>query len=171
MKPISFILLIFASSLNYGIEVFGQEKVNVSTGLGVPELLNVGVRYQLQQTEIGFSVGSFPLDDQRIISFSGDFFYHFRSLSKLSERRLWYGRLGLNYLRNESEIVIDHFVFLNLRIGRDINISRKMGIKIDAGPTIELFKKTISKGSFQDFSTGPLNKISLGIGIELFYRI
>ena len=41
-----------------------QEKVNLSAGFGLPDLLNLGVRYQLEQTQLGLSVGSFPAEDK-----------------------------------------------------------------------------------------------------------
>src|SRR6478735_1147570 len=112
---------------------FGQEKVNISAGVGFAEFLNVGVRYQLKQAQIGISLGSLPRKEGSLISVSGDYYGHFAGSSKLSNRRPWYGRAGLNYIRDEDSTHNDKYVYLNFRFGRDINISKKLGIQIDAG--------------------------------------
>lgn len=165
------LMLLSIFSFFYGNQVCGQEKVNISVGIGLPELLNVGVRYQLEQAQIGIGFGSMPLKDESLISVSGDLYYHFGGLSELSNRRPWYGRIGLNYLREETETFIDKILYLNLRIGRDFNISKKIGIEIDAGAIFQLFndetRKQPSNGWNFDFEFPVLP--SFGIG--LFYRL
>ena len=52
----------------------GQEKVSISAGIGIPELLNVGVQYQLNQVQLGLSIGSMPIKDESLFSISGDVF-------------------------------------------------------------------------------------------------
>ena len=44
----------------YCVEIYGQGKVNISVGFGVPELIHVGLHKQLNQTQIGFSIGFIP---------------------------------------------------------------------------------------------------------------
>src|SRR5688572_987480 len=126
---------------------FGQEKVNISVGLGLPELLNMSVRYQLKQTQLGVGLGFIPKPkgEESIISVSADVYYHFAGLSKLSNRRPWYGRIGLDYLKEEDEFSIEQYVYLNLRFGRDYNLSKKFGIQIDAGFIYQLYDETIRK--------------------------
>lgn len=41
-------LILFLGNL----PAFGQEKINFSAGFGLPDLLNVGVCYQLNQSQI-----------------------------------------------------------------------------------------------------------------------
>ena len=38
----------------------GQEKVNVSVGAGFLETLNIGLRYQINQSQLGLSIGTWP---------------------------------------------------------------------------------------------------------------
>ena len=147
----------------------GQEKLNITAGIGTPELLNVGLRLQLDQTQIGLSVGSLPLNDESIISFSGDVYYHFAGSSILSERKPWYARTGLTYLRHETNTFIDKYVYLNIRMGRDFHISEKFGVNMDVGISFELYNDRTqiepSNGWRFDFPVLP------SLGIAFFYRI
>ena len=170
VKPLFHILLIVTLLISYGHQVFGQEKVNISTGIGIPELLNIGVRYQYKQTQIGFSIGSMPLGlSEKIISISSDIYYHFGGFTELSNRRPWYGRIGLNYLRDEDKYLIDKYVYLNSRIGRDFNISNKIGVEIGVGAIFQLSNEEIRKKPSSGFDFEFPVIPSLGVG--LFYRL
>jgi len=152
-------IIILQSSIN---QLFGQEKVNITAGAGFLEALNLGVRFQHKQTQFGFSLGTFPIEDESFFSVSSDFFYHFGGLSDLSERRPWYSRAGLNYSRDEKSAFVDKLLYLNLRFGRDLNISRRIGIAIDAGIGIRILSD-IESG--WDFPVMP------NFGLVLFYRL
>lgn len=64
-------------------------------------------------------------------------------------------------------------MYLNLRIGRDFNISHKVGIEIDVGAIFQLSKDGIrndlSSVSNLDWDTAVPVLYSIGIGV--FYRI
>lgn len=83
------ILAIFVLSVGFSHQGFGQRKVTVSTGIGLPELLNIGVRYQINQTQIGMNVGTWgmPTKDENILSILGDIRCHFGRPTILSSRR------------------------------------------------------------------------------------
>ncbi len=149
----------------------GQEKINISAGFGLPELLNAGVRFHANQTQIGFSVGSVPVSDEKNLSISGDIFYHFAGSSEYSNRRPWYFRAGLNYLRTETTREIEKYTFLNTRFGRDFNVSEKFGIGLDVGATFELEKKEILKDN-QTSSWFDLDfPVFPSLSLSVFYRI
>jgi len=160
-------MLLSIITLSYSNQVIGQEKVNVSAGIGILDLINIGVLFQGNQNQLGFSFGSMPDKDGSEISIAGDVYYHFGGSSELSDRHPWFARFGMLYIRTESTTYIDKYVFLNLRIGRDFNLSNKVGIGLDAGPMIQLFKLESEKkpSSNWDFPIFP------GLGIKLFYRI
>jgi hypothetical protein len=131
-------LILFSSVFSFcNNQIFGQEKINISLGIGFPEAINIGLRHQLNQTQFGVSVGSFPAEDESIFSISGDVFYHFGGFSGFSTRRPWYIRTGLNYFRDEK-ISLFEYSYLNLRVGRDFNISKKIGIEFDWGIGLRL---------------------------------
>lgn len=151
-------------------QLCGQEKVNISAGVGLPELLNLGGRYQLQQAQIGIGFGFMPLKDESLISVSGDVYYHFAGSSKLSNRRPGYGRIGVNYLRDETKTLVGKYLYLNLRIGRDFNVSKKIGIQRDAGAMFQLFHEEIRKEPSYGWVDLEFPVVPC-FGIVLFYRI
>jgi hypothetical protein len=135
MKSLFNILLLIASLLNSSEKAFGQEKTNFSVGIGLMELLNIGIKYQiLDQAKIGLSIGWWPGGQYsgNLLSFSGDFYYHFAGSSKLSDLRPWYGRIGLNYDREDLNENINWW-YSYLRFGRDFYFNKKFGISMDAG--------------------------------------
>ena len=149
LNPLSCFLLIIIFLLSSSGKSFGQGKVSLSTGFGIPEAFNISIRYQiLNQSKIGFSVGWLQND----ISFSGDYYYHFSGLSKFSDMHPWYGRFGLNH-------VLDWWTGTYLRVGRDFNLSKSLGISADAGL---MYNFTYRKQGIRPLITA--------YGINLFYR-
>lgn len=137
-KPLFSILLVLTLLLSPGRQILGQKKVNITAGVGYIELLNIGMRYQINQSQIGLSIGAWPFsiywsDYKNSMSLSGDYYYHFGDSSEFSDLNLWYGRIGLNYFRIYWDSGIENNLDLHLRIGRDFYLSRKFGVNLDAG--------------------------------------
>jgi hypothetical protein len=172
-KRLSCLLLIYTFSVSFSYQVFGQNTVKISAGFGLPELLNGGIHFQLKQTQIGIRIGFLPEKDESIITASGDVYYHFGGFSELSNIRPWYGRLGLNYMREEDEYGIDKYLNLNPRIGRQINFSNKIGIELDIGVFIVIFDDYEIKKSRPGITVDILGVGAVwpSFGLELFYRI
>lgn len=151
---------------------FSQERFNLSLGIGVPEFIHIGGRYQFNQCQLGLGMGLIPATDESLISVTSDFYYHFAGTSSLSQRRLWFARTGLVFIRDNYETAIDDYLYLNLRLGRDINLNRKMGLALDAGAIFQLLKETREKnppGTGWDFDLNFPVLPAFGIGV--FYRI
>ncbi len=152
-------------------ECYAQRSFDASAGIGVLELINAGVRYQLNNNmQIGLKLGTFPTNNESIISISGNAYYHFVGNSKLSNQPPWYGKVGINYLKGESDNLLEKYLFFDLRLGRDINITEKLGMKIDAGIGIKIkriYEQKIPSGWNFNFDI-PLIPC---IGIEVFGRI
>ncbi len=133
------ILLMVTSLLCSGRQMSGQEKVNISAGIGYLETLNIGIRSQLNQSQIVFSIGTWPskadtwFDWNSLISLSGDFYYHFGGFSEFSDLRPWYGRIGLDFLRIGWDDGIENNLEPHFRIGRDFYFNRGFGFSLDAG--------------------------------------
>jgi hypothetical protein len=155
------IILIFLCSCTHS---FGQDKLNIAAGIGFPELVNIGARYQHRQTQFGMNIGSFPSATEAYLSVSGDVYYHFGGFSGLSIRRPWYGRIGLNYLRREDKELYSSskysYSYLQFRVGRDFNISKKFGIDFDLGIGIQILNTERSDIPVMPFT-----------GLVLFYRL
>ena len=168
MSRLTLIVLLSISSLN---SLIGQNKIYLTTGLGIPELLNLGVRGQFKQNELGLSFGIAP----GTYSVCGDLFCHFGKVSELSSRSVWYVRSGLDYL---SSLIEDYdfkekYTYLNLRLGRDLNISKVIGLQIDAGILILLSSKTLPQpvGRHSGPYVQPPDKILPSIGLNVFFKI
>ena len=139
VKTLAGILLIMTCLLIPCRQMSGQEKVNVSIGAGFLETLNIGIRYQLNQSQIGLSIGTWPSDPgswfdwNSLISISGDYYYHFGGFSEFSDLRPWYGRIGLDFLRIGWDDDVENNLEPHFRIGRDFYFNRDFGFSLDAG--------------------------------------
>ena len=162
LKKIATLSFTFGLILN----LVAQKEINLTAGVGFPEFLNIGIKGQLNQIALGISVGTIPVSevDEKILSVCGDLFYHFGKIPELSQRRVWYGRIGMNYLSDKINERKDRYTYLNLRVGRDLNLSEKFGFKIDGGILI-LIAKTISEHTWIDFPIIP------SIGLNFFLRL
>jgi hypothetical protein len=141
VKTISIILLIITLLFSSGVQMYGQGKATISAGIGYPDLINIGLKYRvLNQANIGLNIGFFPSNNNTsgfvswgtLLSFAGDFYYHFAGSSKFSEMRPWYGRIGLNYIKDinySSNSILTPY----LRIGRDLYLNKNDGISIELG--------------------------------------
>lgn len=169
MKPTQtlktlFLGLISLLAINPGM---GQEKFNIAAGLGHPELINLGLRYQFGQSQLGISAGIFPGAYEDAYSMGADYYYHFGETSVLSTRRPWYGRVGLHQLRLETDYEKRKYLLLVPRLGKDFNLSPKLGIAADAGVSFVLNRE--EKGLFEDIPG--ISDLIFSIGFSLFYRL
>jgi long-subunit fatty acid transport protein len=161
MKTLSCIPLMITLLLCSGRQMSGQGKVTMSVGVGLPELINIGMKYQvLDQAKIGLSIGWWPGTQYagNLLSFSGDFYYHFAGSSKFSDLRPWFGRIGLNYDRENLTDIINWW-YSYLRIGRDFYFNKKFGVSFDAGLTYHFNPETTGNSTF-----------GAALGGCLFYR-
>ena len=149
----------------------GQERFNITAGLGDPELINVGIRYQIGQSQVGLSAGFFPDRHLDYFSVGADYFYHFGGSSTLSSRRTWYGRLSLNQGAIKDEFEKTKYLLLVPRIGKDFNLSPKVGIAADAGVSIFLSHQRESLEGELPFETIPNRNTDPSFGFSIFYRL
>jgi hypothetical protein len=134
--------------------MFGQRKVNISAGIGFPDLVNISIKYRVfNQAKIGLNIGFWPAGNKNILthegnllSFAGDFYYYFIGSSKISDMRPWYGRsyirTGFNYtwdLKYNLYSDTGKYPYIYLRFGRDFYLDKINGISIDAGLGIGLY--------------------------------
>jgi len=168
MKRSSIFLYVFllfnTLLLPFTKDVKAQGKVNITAGIGTTDLLNLGFRFQFQQSQIGVSMGTLPSKNGGF-SVSSSYHYHFGGSSNLSKLRPWYGKTGLVFLKTETETFTDSYLFIDFRIGREVNFSTKMSIAIDAGPAIQLIHTTTDSAGGWSFPVFP------ALGLTFFYRI
>jgi hypothetical protein len=175
VKLLSRLTLIVLLSLSSIRSIIAQNKISLSAGLGIPELLNFGIRGQFKQKVVGISFGIAP----QTYSVCGDLFCHYGKVSVLSSRSVWYVRSGLNYLSSKTEDYKyeDRYIYLNLRFGRDLNLSKKIGIQIDAGVIINLSQKRISEPTWHpargsgDWTSPGAPIVLPSIGLNIFLQL
>jgi hypothetical protein len=167
MKSLFQITVLLTFSLIYGYPVSGQEKINLYGGLGLPEVLVLGARFQFDQVQLGLGIGSnIPSDLTPIfsgLSFSSDVSYHFGGISQKSDRRTWYIKGGLSKLVDLNKEPNSIPLVFYFRIGRDINLCKKLGLNIEPG--IIIGKKFINEMLSYNHGIAP------SFGIFIFYRI
>lgn len=150
--------------------VLSQEKIGISAGFGFPELLNAGIRLHGKQSQFGLTYGSLPIKDESTHSFAADVYFHFGGTAKLSPRKPWFVRFSLNHFRNESIYLIEQYTYFTPAMGREMNISKRVGFQIHAGTAIQLYEHIVDKQP-----SGWDLHISIPIlpsfGVATFYKI
>lgn len=117
----------------FSVKVHSQNSISASLGMGLPELFNIGVRYELPpQIKFGMSVGTAFTG---AVALSGDVYYHFGGRSQLSEIQPWYLRANLTYWQLGKILFINpgQAVLVGFRAGRDFNVTESFGVSIDGG--------------------------------------
>ncbi len=143
----------------------------VKAGFGLAELINVGFRFQSDKFKMGLSAGFIPGKDRTMYSFAGDLYFHIGHAWRASNKQPWCARTGLNYLRDETDNFKDTYLLLNLRAGKDIPISNKLGIEFYFGLMIRVYYEHLEKVQSTwnlDIYDGPV--IPSG-GIGIFYAL
>lgn len=167
----SYSTLVIIILISFADKLSGQDKIIISGGFGIPELVYGGVKYQKNQMQMGLTLGFFPVFSYFTGSVTGDFYYHLLGSSKFSEIRPWYGKIGLSYLKDETYHFKDKYFYSNLRFGRDFNISKKAGIDIYGGFSFQLYHSRQIKveyyspfGYYEDY-------MPISLGISFFYKL
>jgi len=150
------------------IQSTAQSNFKISTGIGLMELINMGVDYQIKQSEVGINIGTWP-NQINGFSFMANYYYHFAGKSRFSDVRPWYVRAGMSLLRDKSKYSIDYKYVTSLRFGREFNFSDKIGIAIDAGVCYYLYHNVIVLED-DPFPTGRILYFLPSGCIKAFYR-
>jgi hypothetical protein len=150
------------------------QNVKVTAGMGIPELLNLGLSAQFKQSQLGFAVGTYPEPDEDIFTLTGNYSYHFGGISQYTTLRPWFGKVGLTYLSDETEWERQTLFMLVPKLGREFNLSPKFGIALEAGIALvlsdkETVKKEQERGWF-DFDLDFTGSVFPSAGVNLFYR-
>lgn len=151
------------------------QEVRVSAGFGLPELMNAGLRLQLDQSELGLAAGFFPDADEDVLSFSADYYYHFGGNSQYTDLRPWFLKAGLSFSRSENEWERVNYTFLVPRVGREFNISERLAIGLEMGIFIILSEKETEKNmtseSVWNFDFDFTGSVLPSAGVNLIYRL
>jgi hypothetical protein len=153
------ILILFILIFIFTLKGFSQNEVSVSLGLGLPELFNAGVRYEMAPVKFGAGIGTAFTG----YALYGDFYYHFGKVSQFSNMPPWYVRANMTYwqLRKVFFMDLGNVVLLGVRVGRDFNITEEIGVSIDGG----IIPFSFFSGNKIPFSFIP------SAGLSVYYRL
>lgn len=153
-------------------KVFSQEKYNITVGAGLPESFNVGIWYQFKNSQAGGTIGYMPSPYTPYVIISTAYITHFAGHTELSNRQPWYMRFGLDYMRSENSLWIKEEGFLNIRVGRDFNFTKRVGFSIDGGLVFWLLHNSIDKHPQPNkWNLDAIIPVLPTIGTRFFYRL
>ena len=127
--------------------ISGQDRISLTAGFGIPDLINAGVRYQLKNDsiQIGLNYG-FAQGDK---TYSCNLYFNLLGKAKLSPYPPWYLKGSFAMLYFKDDLLFAHWnpVF-SVSAGRDFYFSKKFGLDLEAGimhaPNMKLLLSEIS---------------------------
>lgn len=134
MKPI--IILMALSALSRLL--LAQDMLQVQAGLGFPSLLHTGITCFDGPQGIGLTIGSLPAKASTLINVSTYYQYHFGKAHRLHPMPKWFIQVGMSYLADFNDKRVYTDVFLSPQMGYDVQLTRKMGLTIQAGLLVAL---------------------------------
>jgi len=122
------------------VPVRSQEMIDLTASLGAPEFLSAGFRLNMKQVQLGFNAGTLPVTGGKIFTASLNLYFHFAGNSKYTYLKPWYAMAGINWLTDEEVgFNLDKYLFLNLRAGRELNLSPRAALGLDGGLLFKLY--------------------------------
>ena len=122
----------------FSMNVHSQSYLNLKAGIGIPDLAGGSIGLQSVPFQVMLGAGFLPIPDDKLITVHGDLYFHLFGYSSRSEIKPWYGRIGLNYFREETSKWIDKYTYLDIRAGRTFFFSDHLSIEVDIGTAVEL---------------------------------
>ncbi len=157
------------------LQTYAQKPWEVSAGIGLPEMIHVGLRYGMDNTKWGITLGGIPAGSSSIFTMGADFYSHFGHNSDEMDGSTWFVNFGINHLKENSEYAIEKWLFLKGRIGRSFYLTPAASIDAGLGLMYEVHHKRKEKTTGQctwfcfDFSNAikvvPILSISFNVRI------
>ena len=121
-----------------------KSKLDVVCGASAREYYHLGLRYQyIDNFQLGLYYGnSLGINSKTIYTYSINNLIHFGEHSFYSNRSVWYARQGYTYAIKEEGTETTYFSFINIALGREFNVSEKVGFNVDGGLIIQTSEKT-----------------------------
>ena len=86
--------------------------IRPTIGFSLPELLHIGAHYQMDDVQCGLSIGSFPIDNGSIITYSADVIWHM-----FGEKNELHNKWSYAHLRLGHEFALSNFIALHIDAG------------------------------------------------------
>lgn len=158
-----------------------QKPLELSTGIGLPDLMNIGLGFRHRNIKIGINTGRFTRNNSNLSTVGLDFYAYIKDESNTPSKSAWLINLGLSNLKDKRETFVDKYLYLKTRLGRDIFISDQLSLELGLGLIAEVDYKTNREPSpscfwscgnvSSDRTVNVLPSFSLKFNIKLFkYR-
>lgn len=176
MKNSLFLNLVFCLIYFISVNTSHAQEINIAGGTGTPEMVNVGLRMQVDQNQFGVSIGTSPGYKNKNFNASADYYYHFGGRSGHTDLRPWFVKTGLTYMSSEGEWEERINLLLVPRLGREFNLTPQFGIALEAGLMLMLMDENTPKKERTDGVSGDLDLIGSGFilpsaGLKIYYRL
>lgn len=148
MKKLILVLMLLTSAEymhSQDSTVIRSKSIRPIIGMSIPELLHIGVRYQMDDLQYGLNIGSFPAENESIITYSADVIWHMFGEKNALNDKPWYGKIGYTFMREETDFEINTWSYAHLRFGHEFALSNFIALHIDAGLMFELQHDEIEK--------------------------
>jgi len=119
--------------------------VSATLGVGLPDLVGVGVRLHDENFQLGVSGGTIPFAEDQYYTLSLNAFFHLFGSAKLSSRKPWFAKVGVTYHKYESENVRTTENYLGTAIGREFNFTNHFGVSLDIGALYLISHESVDK--------------------------
>jgi hypothetical protein len=122
--------------------VLGQKRymdMDIKAGIGAPELLHTGLRFNISRAHYDFFIGGWP--DERQLSVGLNYAHHFGKKWKehLSKQPPWYISWGASYLYWNRDDFIQQDVYATTRLGRDFNLMPSLSLSLSLGLSFTVY--------------------------------
>lgn len=145
-------LVVFLLILLMSSDIIAQDSIDghpqgfrPMVGFSLPELLHIGTRYQVNDMQYGLSIGSFPADNESIITYSADIMWHLFGEKNALNMKPWYGKIGYTFMREETDFEINTWSYAHVRFGHAFALSNFIALHIDAGLMFQTMHQEIEK--------------------------
>lgn len=186
VQAIRFLILLAVFGAGTGIRS-ACAQLSAGAGIGYPELLHAGIRYDIKNVDVGLSLGTFPQSNLSLFALSLDGSLHIgkswkfmagknsgggvykrKAGASLQKRSPWFVRSGLIWYREESELLIDTYYYLNLRAGWETHIGN-WRFTATLGGVLKLLNNEKKKADVRNLEL-EYPVLPAG-GFSLFYRL
>jgi len=150
--------------------------LDITAGGGFIEAFHIGCKIQItEKNQICFYYGnSLMYYRYSYNSFSADHQFHFGKTSNFSERSVWFFRQGLSYSIDNAAYSETKYIFISLCLGREFNISPKIGFSLDLGLSRTLMEKErIKDPSISPWFDTKLEDLTVfpNVRLQFFYSL
>jgi hypothetical protein len=124
------------------------ERFDINGGISASDFINVGMRYEFNQNQVGINIGVKP-EKYTIKSLS--YYRHTFGKSKHTTLKPWFAKAAVSYFKDTQEPpftnIFQRTIIARLHAGRHIYFSKRIGFMFAVGPIYRIsFKREYKNG-------------------------